>query len=44
MVDPEKFFQKYDAMKEEYESMKRKCADLITTHTATLSKFEISQV
>jgi len=44
IVDAEKFFQKYEAMKEDYESIRKRYSDLIATHSATANKLELSQV
>jgi hypothetical protein len=43
-VDPEKFYQKYEAMKEDYDSLRKRYADLHATHSATVNKLELSQV
>lgn len=44
MVDPEAFFQQYDAMKEDYESLRKRYADLIASHSGTVRNLELAQV
>lgn len=44
MVDMQKFFQKYEAIKEDYDSLHKRYADLIDAHSATANKLELSQV
>lgn len=43
IVDPEAFFKQYDAMKEDYESLRKRYADLIASHSGTVHKLELAQ-
>lgn len=38
------FFKKYEALKEENEAMRKRCADLMGTNTGIVNKLELSQV
>jgi len=44
VVDPETFFQQYEAMKEDYDALRKRYADLIASHSGTVHKLELSQV